>query len=300
MKNFWVVLLVMLLLVTLPVWGAEEDFGQDHDYRLGPGDVLNFNVWVWGFESVQQQQVIVRPDGKIAVSFLTTDGTNYRLGPGDVLNISVWGYPELTMEIIIRPDGKGAFKLVGELDLNGKTPGELTELLQQTLSQYIKHPQVTVNVHKFRTIPVMGEFQAAGLTTSQLIAKITESFRQYQNNVKIGINIVKYRTVRVYVLGEVNRPGLYELEKGHRVLDALSIAGGFTRGAKKGRIYLIKNGDPSRYVEINLNQILKKGDLSQNYLLAEGDLLYLARSGMDFVKEIFPFINAFYQIKHLD
>lgn len=300
MKNIWVLLLLVLLLVTLPVLRAEEGFNQELDYQLGPGDVLNFNVWVWGFESVQQQQAIVRPDGKIALSFLTTDGADYRLGPGDVLNISVWGYPELTMEIVIRPDGKGAFKLVGELELTGKTPEELSELLRQTLSQYIKHPQVTVNVHKFRTIPILGEFQAAGLTTSQLITKIKESFSQYQNDVKISIDIVKFRTVRVYVLGEVNRPGLYELEKEHRVLDALSIAGGFTKGAKKDRIYLIKNGDPSRYIEINLNNILKTGDLSQNYLLAEGDLLYLARSGMDFVKEIFPFINAFYQIKHLD
>lgn len=192
----------------------------------------------------------------LSVSSFSASSEEYRLDAGDVLGISVWGYQELQMpELMIRPDGKIAIPLVGEITAVGLTPAELTATLTKALSDYIKDPKVTLNV-------------------------------------------VQFRTTRVYVLGEVGKPGLYELVKEHRVLDALSSAGGFTKLASKSQIYLIRSADPDNFVKINLMDILKKGDLRQNYVLNEGDLLYLARGRIDFATDIFPIIEGLYFIRH--
>jgi polysaccharide export outer membrane protein len=181
---------------------------------------------------------------------------DYRLGPGDVLAIGVYGYEELQVEeLIVRPDGKIAFPLVGEVDASGMTTAELTSTLSQSLSQYLKSADVTVN-------------------------------------------IVKFRTTRVYILGEVSKPGMYEIEKQHNLLDAIGMAGGYTRFAIKSKVYVVQK-ETGKYQVANLSNLLKKGDLSQNYMLNEGDVVYLASNKINFVTDILPFITAIYQINDM-
>lgn len=194
----------------------------------------------------------------IAVTVMAAEPADYRLGPGDVLGIDVWGYKEMQYpDVIVRPDGKISFPMVGEVTVSGLTAAELTEKLTTALSTYIKDPKVTVNV-------------------------------------------VKLRTVRVYVLGEVTRPGLCEIDKSHNLLDAIGAAGGFTKNADRKRVYLVRNGQTDTYTEVNLEQLLKKGDMSLNYTLNNGDVVYFARNKVDFARDILPFITAIYQIKHFD
>jgi polysaccharide export outer membrane protein len=287
--------IAILLSIAVPAL-AEPD-----DYQLGPGDVLRFNVWTWGNEPVQQLETTVRPDGKVVLALGLTKNESYRLGSGDVLSVSVWGYNELqNPEMVVRPDGKIAFPLVGELFATGLTPVELNQQMTLALREYVKEPKVTINVVKFRTVPLMEEFEAKGLTLRKLTENIMASLKEISAEARVIINIVKFRTTRVYVLGEVNRPGLCEIEKSHYLLDAIGSAGGFTKNANRKKVYLVRKGQSNSYTQINLNNILKKGDLSQNFLLNDGDLLYLGRSGIDFVRDILPFVTAAYQINHFD
>ena len=165
----------------------------------------------------------------------------YIMCPGDQLQIYVLGHPDISStranndsSYTVRPDGKMNFPLVGEIDVNGMTVFEFTQLLTKELSEYIINPKITVNV------------------------------------AKLG-------TTRVFVMGEVNKQGMYELTKSHRVLDALGAAGGFTQKAAKKNIYLVRNaGKPEEIVQkLNINNFLRKGDVTQNLVLHEGDCLYL-------------------------
>ncbi|HEX3047250.1 MAG TPA: polysaccharide biosynthesis/export family protein [Bacillota bacterium] len=179
---------------------------------------------------------------------------DYRLCPGDLLSIGVYGYEELQVQNMpIRPDGKLAFPLVGEIQAAGLTPADLSAKLTQALEEYVKNPQVT-------------------------------------------INIVKFHTIRVYVLGEVNHPGAYELEKEPNLLAAIGMAGGYTRYAVKRSVHVVHKAT-GQYVQANLDALLKKGDLTQNYELGEGDVVYLTRNGISFVDDVLPYISALYQIK---
>ena len=194
---------------------------------------------------------------------------DYIMSPGDQLQIYVLDHPDNSSTranndsaYTVRPDGKLNFPLVGEIDVNGMTVFEFTQLLTKELSEYIINPNITVNV------------------------------------AKLG-------TTRVFVMGEVNRQGMYELTKSHRVLDALGAAGGFTQKAAKKDVYLVRNaGKPEEIVQkLNINNFLRKGDVTQNLVLHEGDCLYLTSNHKITLQDIALFANRFtdtwYDVKYI-
>ncbi|HYH03943.1 MAG TPA: polysaccharide biosynthesis/export family protein [Bacillota bacterium] len=164
----------------------------------------------------------------------------------------------------------------------------------------MQYPEVIVRPDGKISFPLVGEVTAAGMNAAELTGKLTTALSAYVKEPKVTINVVKLRTVRVYVLGEVTKPGLCEIDKSHNLLDAIGAAGGFTKSADAKRVYLVRNGQTDSYTEVNLDRLLKKGDLSQNYALNNGDVVYFTRNKVDFARDILPFIAAAYQIKHFD
>jgi polysaccharide export outer membrane protein len=91
--------------------------------------------------------------GKVAPS----DESQYRIGPEDILIISVWGNEQLTMDVIVRPDGKISIPLVQDIQAEGFTASELADRIHERLLPYIKDPNVSVivkqiNAPKFSVI----------------------------------------------------------------------------------------------------------------------------------------------------
>jgi polysaccharide export outer membrane protein len=83
---------------------------------------------------------------------------------------------------------------------------------------------------------------------------------------------------QVYVLGEVNNPGPYTIERDMSVLEAFRMAGGFTDFANKGKAKIIREeGGKKKVIAVNLNKI-SKGDKSQDVMLKAGDVLLAVKS----------------------
>ena len=144
------------------------------------------------------------------------------------------------------------------------------------------------------SFPLVGEVAVKNLSTSQLTTKLTTSLSQYVKNPIVTVNLMKVRTTRVYVLGEVPKPGMFELTKDHTLLDAIGMSG-YTAYAAKKKVSIIRRGETGSSLTVNLNALLTKGDFSQNVVLNEGDVVYLSSNGkMDFAKDIFPWISAAY------
>lgn len=161
-------------------------------------------------------------------------------------------------------------------------------------SKYIVRPDGKIS------FPLIGEVDITGMTVGQFTTTLENRLSEYLVKPKITVNIAQLGTTRVYVLGEVKNPGLYELDKSHNVLDAIGKAEGFTKDAAKKKVMLIRKNQQGKPIKVNLNDILKKGDVSQNYALAEGDLLYLSSNGrIDFGRDIMPFISAGYMISEI-
>lgn len=75
-------------------------------------------------------------------SYLLTD--QYTIGAGDILEISVWKNEALTKNVVVLPDGKISFPLIGELTAGGKTVGQLKTELEKKLVRYV--PDVNLSV----------------------------------------------------------------------------------------------------------------------------------------------------------
>ncbi|HLX42825.1 MAG TPA: polysaccharide biosynthesis/export family protein [Bryobacteraceae bacterium] len=77
---------------------------------------------------------------------LPIDPKSYVIGPEDIILIKVWREPDFTGPKGVRPDGKITLPLIGDLQAGGLTPDRLTAQLKQALSEYVKQPDVTVEV----------------------------------------------------------------------------------------------------------------------------------------------------------
>jgi polysaccharide export outer membrane protein len=88
----------------------------------------------------------------------------YEVQPSDVLQISVWRDPELTQQVVVRPDGAFSFPLVGEVNAVGKTVEELRRELVQQLGRIIQDVVVTVSVVEIRgnKVYVIGQVNQPG------------------------------------------------------------------------------------------------------------------------------------------
>jgi len=150
------------------------------------------------------------------------------------------------------------------------------------------------------SFPMVGEIDAQGMTVTQFTDALRSGLSKYIVNPDVAVNIAKLGTVRVYVFGEINRPGVYQLEKSHRVLDAIGAANGFNWDTAKKKIFLIHQDEPDKPIVINLNHILETGDMTQNYVMREGDVLYFTRnSRISFSRDIAPILTGAYMVSEI-
>jgi polysaccharide export outer membrane protein len=89
----------------------------------------------------------------------------YLISAGDVLNVRVLGHDEMNVREKVRPDGRMAIPIVGEIEARGKRPGALRSELEARLKDYIVMPSVLLNVDEPQpiTIILMGEVTRPGV-----------------------------------------------------------------------------------------------------------------------------------------
>ena len=163
----------------------------------------------------------------------STDGVGdeYRIGVEDELMISVWREAELSMGVVVRPDGKISLPLLNEVKVVGLSPRELQTILVERFKDFVNEPQVTVIV---RTI----------------------------------------RSRRVYLVGQVGRPGVYILNGKKTVLELLAEAGGLGPFAKGGSIYVLRNVN-GRQVRIpfDFKKVIRGHSSKRDVQLEPGDMV---------------------------
>ena len=79
-----------------------------------------------------------------AAAVATPDQDKYLLGPEDAIEISVWKEPDLTKQLVVRPDGKITYPLIGEVQASGRTVKQLQEDILKRLEKYVTDAHVTV------------------------------------------------------------------------------------------------------------------------------------------------------------
>lgn len=99
------------------------------------------------------------------------------------------------------------------------------------------------------SLPLLGDLQAAGLTPMQLSTSIEQRLVGYVIHPKVTVIVTAMNSGRIYILGEVNRPGPISLSRNMTVLQALATAGGLSQFANQKHIYILReeNGKQVRY-----------------------------------------------------
>ncbi len=141
--------------------------------------------------------------------------------------------------------------------------------------------------------PLVGSMRAAGLSIFELKANLSDGLKKYIRNPQVSIGVISTQSQKVTVLGEVRRPGFFQLSGGLTTLEAISGAGGFTLDGKTGSVLLIRGGLKNPVVsKLDLQAALSKGDLSQNVTLARGDIIYVPRTTIANVDRFFGHLST--------
>ncbi len=157
---------------------------------------------------------------------------DYTINTGDLLMIRVYNQDAISTRTRVRPDGKIAVPLAGEVDAVGRRPVELAKEIEAQLKPFVVAPAVVVSVD---------EVQA----------------------------------VQVSVLGEVTRPGVFPIEPGVGVLQALALAGGITRFAHPDRIFVLRKRLAEAPLRIRFTyEMLSSGSpRASSFVLLPGDIV---------------------------
>lgn len=159
--------------------------------------------------------------------------SNYVLGVDDELSIDIYGFSEKTSKYKINTEGQIRIPNIGPVTLAGLTIEEAKTKLKGVLS---------------KTYP--------GLQSG---------------NTFLQVSLGQIRSIRVTLIGEVNKPGSYELSSLSTLANALYASGGPSANGSFRKIDLMRNG--KRLVTFDLYDFLLNGDLSKNILLKDDDII---------------------------
>jgi len=122
------------------------------------------------------------------------------------------------------------------------------------------------------SLPLLNDVQAAGLTPTQLSEDLTTELKKFITDPQVTVIVTEINSQRVYILGEMTRPGAYPLLPGMTVLQALSSAGGFTPFANSKKIYVLRSeGGKQQKFPFNYKEVIKGKNTEQNIVLKAGD-----------------------------
>lgn len=136
--------------------------------------------------------------------------------------------------------------------------------------------------------PLIGEVKANGLSLRQFRDRIKEGLANYIVDAQISIEITAFKGQKIFVLGEVKNPGVYQLDPPITALEAISRAGGFTLDGTDDSVMLVRGGlEKPELRTLDLEKTLKEGDLTQNVALQRGDIVYVPRTFISNVDRFF-------------
>lgn len=233
---------------------------------LAPGAHLNPNRKSnIDFNLVDISEDVVLPEPvsrQVTDNLMVESDENYEylVGPHDILSIRVWNSPDLTAS------SRTSSSPVGRITT--RTTRDSDELIRER--QQVTPEGVEVASSGKFFYPYAGNIQAAGKTVEEIRQELTRKLAAFVVDPQISVKVQEFNSQQVQVLGEVKMPRpLAITSKPLRVLDAIALAEGLKDSADKVEATLIRKGE--REI-INLARLLE-GDLEQNHIMTDGDVL---------------------------
>jgi protein involved in polysaccharide export with SLBB domain len=273
------------------------------EYKIGPGDILEITYWETSVP--KKEEIEVRPDGKISFGFvedLPVNGlTVSRLD--DLLAKHMRRFiRKPRIDIIVKEYNSKTVTLLGAIairNIKGTGPGKYRLSGKTTLLEKLTWaggPAINANLNNINIRRKNGDSISLNLFKAIHQGDPSKDFVLDDGDV-VFIATLDENDRRVYVFGEVERPGSYTFKDNKiRLIDAISEAGGTTAFAAKSDTKIVR-GDITKpeIITANLRNLVENGDQSQNVALVSGDMVYVPRSGWGsinlFAKRIRPLLE---------
>ncbi|MDH5738781.1 MAG: polysaccharide biosynthesis/export family protein [Nitrospira sp.] len=130
---------------------------------------------------------------------------------------------------------------------------------------------VTVRPDGMITYPLVGEIDVNGLTINEVEERLNKQLKRQIQDPQVTVLLQATHSFRVYVLGEVLQPGVFELKGPVTIVQALAMARGLTTFASKSKIFVVPAGKSGPRVPFNYDRYVQGEDVEQNVVLRPGD-----------------------------
>lgn len=138
----------------------------------------------------------------------------------------------------------------------------------------LNRPNLVVRPDGKISFPLIGDLQVGGLTTAQAKAALEKSLQEYIPGAVAAVSVSQLGSLQYYVVGKVNKPGMYNVSRPLTVLQALAMAGGLTPFAKESGILILRNsGSETARLPFNYSKVKKGKNIEQNITLERGDVV---------------------------
>lgn len=153
------------------------------------------------------------------------------------------------------------------------------------------------------SLPLVGEVDVDGLTVSELIARVEASMATQIRRPKVMINVVGGGTQRIFVGGEVSRPGVQSFKGPLTVVQAVMVAEGLKESAQTREILVLRRGpsETRQVIRVDFSAAVSGKDLAQDIRLQPDDVVIVPRSGIaevglwvdQYIRRVIPFNLGF-------
>ena len=269
----------------------------DNDYRLGPGD--HFAFLVRGREDISREEIIVAPDGQVAlprVGIMNVKGRTLRELTDEFTKALSAYYDKPEVTLVMKAYNNNRVFVLGRVANPGAVSFQGQGTLLEALSLAGGLPADTAKSFLSRCMIVRGRELVMWIDLKELLEQGNMSLNARLQNGDV-IFIPQSEDQIAFVLGEVKTPGVVPLRSQLTLMDAVMTAGGPTKGANMRDIFLVRQIDGKGVVErIDFKELVGHANFSKNYVLRAGDLIYLPETGLSkfnyFTSQIAPFFTV--------
>ena len=255
------------------------------EYRLTPGDVLDvlFQIKTW----------VRRKEFKIAISH--------------TVKVSFVNTPSLNQTERVLPDGTIVLPYLGNVRVIGKTIKELTSELKERYKNILRYPEIYITVPEFRsrikelkkdlhtaprglsrlvtirpdgyvTFPLVGDVLAAHRTIPEIKKILNKRYDAYLPGLHVDLFLQKSAGSFVYLVGEVKSVGAYKIIKPISVLEAITLAGGYTSQANLQSVVVFRRHERKVIARgLNLKDLLQVNRQASFFYLRPDDVIFVPR-----------------------
>lgn len=148
-----------------------------------------------------------------------------------------------------------------------------------TYHSELSEPSLVVRPDGFITLQMINDIKAEGLTAGELKGKLEEAYKELLLNPVISVGLVEFVAPRVFVSGQVNRPSSIPLREGDTLIQAITLAGGFTPAAHRRMVLLARPvGNRLECRQVDMLDLLSPKGGTHDERLQDGDYIFVPDS----------------------